>query len=60
MQPSEIDQVYDGATPNRFAALTAKRVQRRCSANPDFRAADEGFKTLLDIGGYAGTTASSP
>ena len=54
MQPSEIDQVYDGATPNRFAALTAKRVQAALLGQPfDFRAADEGFKTLLDIGGYA-------
>ena len=54
MQPADIDQVYDGATPNRFAALTGNRVQAALLGQPfDFRAADQGYKTLLDIGAYA-------
>jgi len=54
MQPADIDQVYDGATPNRFAALTGGRVQAALLGQPfDFRAADQGAKTLLDIGAYA-------
>jgi len=53
-QPTDIDQVYDGATPNRFAALTGGRVQAALLGQPfDFRAADQGYKTLLDIGAYA-------
>src|SRR5262249_62361798 len=53
MQPADIDQVYDGATPNRFAALTGGRVQAALLGQPfDFRASDQGFKTLLDIGAY--------
>ena len=54
MQPADIDQVYDGATPNRFAALSGGRVQAALLGQPfDFRAADQGYKTLLDIGAYA-------
>jgi ABC-type nitrate/sulfonate/bicarbonate transport system substrate-binding protein len=54
MQPTDIDQVYDGATPNRFAALTGGRVQAALLGQPfDFRAADQGARTLLDIGAYA-------
>jgi ABC-type nitrate/sulfonate/bicarbonate transport system substrate-binding protein len=54
MQPSDIDQVYDGATPNRFAALVGGTVQAALLGQPfDFRAQDQGYKTLLDIGAYA-------
>lgn len=54
MQPNEIDQVYDGATPNRFAALVGGTVQAALLGQPfDFRAGDQGFKKLLDIGAYA-------
>ena len=54
MQPTDIDQVYDGATPNRFAALTGGRVQAALLGQPfDFRAADQGYTRLLDIGAYA-------
>jgi ABC-type nitrate/sulfonate/bicarbonate transport system substrate-binding protein len=55
VDPIAIEQVYDGATPNRFAALSAKRVQAALLSQPfDFRAASEGYHKLLDIGTYAG------
>jgi ABC-type nitrate/sulfonate/bicarbonate transport system substrate-binding protein len=54
IDPATIEQIYDGATPNRFAALSAKRVQAALVSQPfDFRAASEGYHKLLDIGAYA-------
>lgn len=55
VEPSSIDQIYDGATPNRFAALSAHRAQAALLTQPfDFRAAADGsHHKLLDIGGYA-------
>jgi ABC-type nitrate/sulfonate/bicarbonate transport system substrate-binding protein len=54
MQPTDIDQVYDGATPNRYAALVGGTVQAALLGQPfDFRAKEQGFKQLLDIGAYA-------
>lgn len=54
MDPKSIDQVYDGATPNRFNALAAGTVQAALVSQPfDFRAAQQGYRTLLDIGRYA-------
>jgi ABC-type nitrate/sulfonate/bicarbonate transport system substrate-binding protein len=51
--PKSIDQVYDGATPNRYAALVAHQVQAALVSQPfDFRAAAEGYHKLLDIGAY--------
>ena len=51
VEPGSVDQVYDGATPNRFAALSAKRVQAALLGAPfDFRARQEGFGKLLDFG----------
>jgi NitT/TauT family transport system substrate-binding protein len=53
-RPEDIDQVYDGATPNRFAALSSGAVQAGLLGQPfDFRAAQQGYKKLLDIGSYA-------
>jgi ABC-type nitrate/sulfonate/bicarbonate transport system substrate-binding protein len=53
VDPAAIEQVYDGATPNRFAALTAHRVQAALVSQPfDFRALSEGYRKLLDIGAY--------
>ncbi|MPZ55887.1 MAG: PhnD/SsuA/transferrin family substrate-binding protein [Rhizobiales bacterium] len=53
MQPADIDQLYDGATPNRFNALAAGTVQAALLTQPfDFRAAASGYKRLLDIGAY--------
>jgi NitT/TauT family transport system substrate-binding protein len=54
LRPEDIDQVYDGATPNRFAALSSGAVQAALLGQPfDFRAAEQGYKKLLDIGSYA-------
>jgi hypothetical protein len=54
LRPEDIDQVYDGATPNRFAALSSGAVQAALLGQPfDFRAAQLGYKKLLDIGSYA-------
>lgn len=54
LKPTDIDQIYDGATPNRFAALAAGRVQAAVLGQPfDFKAADQGDRTLLDLGAYA-------
>jgi ABC-type nitrate/sulfonate/bicarbonate transport system substrate-binding protein len=53
MQPSEVDQIYSGATPNRFNALITGTVQAALLTQPfDFRAAEQGYKKLLDIGAY--------
>jgi ABC-type nitrate/sulfonate/bicarbonate transport system substrate-binding protein len=53
MQPTDIDQVYDGATPNRFAALASHAAQAAMLTQPyDFRAAHDGFAKLLDLGAY--------
>lgn len=54
VEPSSIDQIYDGATPNRFAALSAHRAQAALLSQPfDFRAAADGYRKLLDVGAYA-------
>jgi len=53
MAPAEVDQVYDGATFNRFAALASGTVQAAALGQPfDFRAADQGYRKLLDLGAY--------
>jgi ABC-type nitrate/sulfonate/bicarbonate transport system substrate-binding protein len=53
VEPQSIDQIYDGATPNRYAALAAHRVQAALLTQPfDFQAAAEGYRKLLDIGAY--------
>jgi NitT/TauT family transport system substrate-binding protein len=53
VDPKAIDQIYDGATPNRYAALAAHQVQAALLSQPfDFRAAADGYHKLLDIGAY--------
>jgi NitT/TauT family transport system substrate-binding protein len=53
MNPADVEQIYDGATPNRFAALSANRAQAAALGGPfDFRAADQGFYKLLDLGAF--------
>jgi ABC-type nitrate/sulfonate/bicarbonate transport system substrate-binding protein len=53
MQPSDIDQVYSGATANRFNALITGAAQAALLTQPfDFRAAQMGYHKLLDIGAY--------
>ena len=54
IDPASVDQVYDGATPNRYAALSSKRVQGAFLGSPfDFRAQADGYRKLLDFGTYA-------
>jgi NitT/TauT family transport system substrate-binding protein len=51
VQPTAIDQVYDGSTPNRFNALVSGAVQATVVNQPfDFRLQDQGYVKLLDIG----------
>jgi NitT/TauT family transport system substrate-binding protein len=49
MNPSDVDQVFDGATPNRYAALVNGAVQAAVVSQPfDFRAIAEGYTQLFD------------
>jgi NitT/TauT family transport system substrate-binding protein len=49
MKPSDVDQVFDGATPNRYAALVAGAVQCAVVSQPfDFKAIQEGYTQLFD------------
>jgi ABC-type nitrate/sulfonate/bicarbonate transport system substrate-binding protein len=49
MAPSDVDQVFDGATPNRYAALAKGAVQCAVLSQPfDFRAISEGYTQLFD------------
>jgi ABC-type nitrate/sulfonate/bicarbonate transport system substrate-binding protein len=53
MQPKEIDQIYDGATRNRFNALVANAAQAALVTQPyDFQAATMGYHKLVDLGAY--------
>ena len=53
INPQDVEQVYAGATPNRYAALVAGSVQASLLTQPfDFRAAADGYRKLLDIGAY--------
>ena len=50
----DFDQVYDPATPNRFAALQAGAVGAAVLSQPfDWIAADRGANLLFDLGAYA-------
>jgi ABC-type nitrate/sulfonate/bicarbonate transport system substrate-binding protein len=49
MKSSDVDQVFDGATPNRYAALVAGAVQCAVVSQPfDFKAIQEGYTQLFD------------
>jgi NitT/TauT family transport system substrate-binding protein len=49
MAPADVDQVFDGATPNRYAALAKGAVQVAVLSQPfDFRAISEGYTQLFD------------
>jgi ABC-type nitrate/sulfonate/bicarbonate transport system substrate-binding protein len=53
MKPEDVDQVFDGATPNRYAALANNAVQCAILSQPfDFRAIAEGYTQLADISFY--------
>lgn len=58
VNPSEVDQVFDGATPNRYAALRNGIVSAAVVSQPfDFRARSEGFNPLLSYARYLGDYA---
>lgn len=47
---SDTEIVYDGATPNRFAALTSGAVSATVLAQPfDLRASGDGYNKLLSV-----------
>lgn len=49
MEPSEVKQVFDGATPRRYAALANGTVQVAVLSQPfDFRAISEGYTQLFE------------
>ena len=51
--PADVEQVYTGATPNRLAALVSGAVQAALLTQPfDFRAEAQGYKKLVDLGGF--------
>lgn len=50
---ADVDKVYDGATPNRYAALASGTVAAAAVSQPfDFRAQAEGYNRLVDFGAY--------
>ena len=54
LKPGDVDKVYDGATPNRYAALVSGAVSAAAVSQPfDFRAVAEGYNKLVDFGVYA-------
>jgi ABC-type nitrate/sulfonate/bicarbonate transport system substrate-binding protein len=54
MKATDIDQIYDGATKNRFNSLIAGAAQAALVTQPfDFRAAEQGYRKLVDLGDYA-------
>lgn len=53
LKASDVDRVYDGSTPNRYAALKTGAVAAAAVTSPiDFTAAAEGFNKLIDFGSY--------
>jgi len=49
MKPNDVDQVFDGATPDRYAALVNGAVQAAVVSQPfDFKAIQEGYTQLFD------------
>lgn len=51
--PQDVDQVYDGATPNRYSALANGAVQAALVSQPfDFRAKAEGYFELVNYSSY--------
>ena len=54
LKSDDVDKVYDGATPNRYAALVSGAVAAAAMSQPfDFRAAAGGYNKLVDFGLYA-------
>lgn len=61
VDPSQVDEVFDGATPNRYAALKNGIVAAAVVSQPfDFRAKEEGFNKFFSyskIGEFGFTCA---
>jgi ABC-type nitrate/sulfonate/bicarbonate transport system substrate-binding protein len=54
MKPSDVEQVFEGATPNRYAALESGTVQAAVLTQPfDQVALGKGYRVLMDLGTYA-------
>jgi ABC-type nitrate/sulfonate/bicarbonate transport system substrate-binding protein len=52
-KPSDVDEIYDGATPNRYSALANGAAQAALVSQPfDFRAKSEGYVELLNYSSY--------
>jgi NitT/TauT family transport system substrate-binding protein len=50
MKVADVEQVYDGSTPNRYAALVSGTVQAAALTQPiDLLAADKGYNKIVDI-----------
>lgn len=50
MKPSDVEQVYDGSTPNRYAALVSGTVQAAGLTQPiDLLAMDKGYNKIVDV-----------
>lgn len=50
VKPAEVDEVFDGATPNRYASLANGAVAVALLTQPfDFRARDDGYVALTDF-----------
>ncbi|HLG70762.1 MAG TPA: ABC transporter substrate-binding protein [Chloroflexota bacterium] len=52
---NNVEIIYSGATPDRYAALKSGQVQAALLTQPfDFRAGDEGYYKLMDMGKFVG------
>lgn len=52
-KPQDVDQIYDGATPNRYSALANGAAAAALVSQPfDFRAKSEGYFELLNYSAY--------
>lgn len=50
VRPTDVDEVFDGATPNRYAALANRAVSAALVTQPfDFRARADGYAALIDF-----------
>src|SRR5216684_2091547 len=53
VKPEDIDEVFDGATPSRYAALTTGAVSAAFVTQPfDFRAKADGYHEVLNFATY--------
>jgi NitT/TauT family transport system substrate-binding protein len=54
MKINDVEQIYDGSTVNRFAALSSGSVQAAALNQPlDFLAQDKGYNKIVDITDFA-------